>query len=247
MDVNSQNIENIHKIKQELPDFLISSVKIENMATLDEIEFENCNVKEEIYDEIYEDEDPLKVEELNETKFENHNNTKTIDKCNNCGKIFSTKESSDKIIGKKGGLNNREDDFKCSQCLKPYKCDHCQKSFMTTSNLNNHIEVVHEGCKKYKCDKCEKVFGRSNSLQIHTETVHEGLKRHKCLECGKTFGQAGNLQTHIESVHEGLKKYKCDQCGKTFGQAGNLQRHMYIHTSHERDHPYSTSSKINVC
>ena len=52
------------KIKTEAPESdseLISKIKIEN-AILDEIEFKNCNVKEEITEEFdQEREDPLKV------------------------------------------------------------------------------------------------------------------------------------------------------------------------------------------
>ena len=40
---------------------------------------------------------------------------------------------------------------------KPYKCEHCGKSFSVTSALKRHA-VLHTGEKPFQCDVCSKTF-----------------------------------------------------------------------------------------
>ena len=83
MDADWQTIENKQNItptfgslyqkmntEAEADTELISFIKIENTAISDEIEFQNCNVKEEIPDEMGQPNDPLKVVGFNEIKSE---------------------------------------------------------------------------------------------------------------------------------------------------------------------------------
>ena len=44
------------------------------------------------------------------------------------------------------------------------------------SNLNNHVETVHEGKKRFNCDICNAEFGQKSYLNIHVAAVHEGKK-----------------------------------------------------------------------
>lgn len=100
--------------------------------------------------------------------------------------------------------------------MKKYKCYFCSYASNRPSNLNKHIEAVHENLKKFQCDQCEKSFSRGFILKKHQETVHEGLKKYECDLCEKSFGQTSNLKQHIEAVHKGLRKFKCDKCEKSF-------------------------------
>uniref|UniRef100_A0A182SEH8 C2H2-type domain-containing protein n=1 Tax=Anopheles maculatus TaxID=74869 RepID=A0A182SEH8_9DIPT len=47
-----------------------------------------------------------------------------------------------------------------------YKCNQCDKTFVTAVTLKMHIRL-HTGEKPYKCDKCDKAFIRSDYLKTH--------------------------------------------------------------------------------
>ena len=66
----------------------------------------------------------------------------------------------------------------------------------------------------YKCEKCNKEFLTKSYLTTHIENVHEGLKRFKCDTCGKSFSQSGELKRHMAKLHDG-EKFKCEfeNCG----------------------------------
>ena len=112
-----------HKIKQELPEE--SNIKIETPDNLDEIEFKNCNVKEEITEEICQDEDPLKVDEL---KDKIHDKLLKFS-CQKCNKKYTTK------------FNLKEHERKVHVGGKLYHC----KNIMKTCNPispNYELELI---------------------------------------------------------------------------------------------------------
>ena len=53
-----------------------------------------------------------------------------------------------------------------------FQCNTCGKSFASNSNLQGHIENVHEKLKKYKCGHCEISFGRKSDLKRHVKRRH---------------------------------------------------------------------------
>ena len=65
----------------------------------------------------------------------------------------------------------------------PFKCDSCNKSFTSVSQLNGHIKTVRR--RDFNCGSCDKSFKTSSHLNTHTKTVHEGKRDNICQTCGK--------------------------------------------------------------
>ena len=53
---------------------------------------------------------------------------------------------------------------------KPFKCQHCSKSFANTSHLAQHNRI-HAGIKPFKCIHCDKRFTQQVHLQQHLRYV----------------------------------------------------------------------------
>ena len=112
--------------------------------------------------------------------------------------------------------------------LKEYKCDTCVKYFSHTSNLKQHIHIIHKGNKDYQCESCGKSFSQGGHLKRHIHRVHEGHKDYKCDSCGTSFSSGEYLKKHIHIIHEGHKDYKCEPCGKSFSSTSSLKVHMMV-------------------
>jgi uncharacterized Zn-finger protein len=114
---------------------------------------------------------------------------------------------------------------KC-QKIKSYKCDHCDKSFHDTFDLEDHLKLMQCTYSEIKCldytdfqdlmcAQCEETFPLKKQLLIHIESVHEIknaesylMKDDKntkceffCDYCDKGYSTKGNLVVHINAKH----------------------------------------------
>ena len=64
-------------------------------------------------------------------------------KCKECNKEFNFHHSLKLHLYKHSGA-------------RPHKCGLCQKSYLTSNHLKNHVEAVHINSKKYVCNVCNK-------------------------------------------------------------------------------------------
>ncbi|KAK7819463.1 hypothetical protein U0070_015997, partial [Myodes glareolus] len=81
---------------------------------------------------------------------------------------------------------------------RTFKCHHCDATFKRKDTLNVHVQVVHERHKKYRCELCNKAFVTPSVLRSHKKT-HTGEKEKVCPYCGQKFASSGTLRVHIRS------------------------------------------------
>ena len=79
-------------------------------------------------------------------------------------------------------------------------CKQCEKSYMSESALNYHIDIVHaSGGKEFKCKDCEKSFKHKMLLERHKK-LHKKNSYH-CQHCEKTFALKYYLTQHNKKAH----------------------------------------------
>ncbi|KAH8295124.1 hypothetical protein KR018_007545 [Drosophila ironensis] len=114
----------------------------------------------------------------------------------------------------------------------PYKCNHCERAFPRSQDLNLHIRQ-HTGERPSQCKICSKTFISTNKLSRHMR-LHTGQRPYACNLCTKTFVQSNDLKIHIRR-HTGERPYTCGVCGSSFicGSLLNIHRNQKGH--HEPD------------
>ena len=133
-------------------------------------------------------------------------------KCDRCGKGFSTK----RLLSDHTNVHTGE---------KPYKCKFCSSCFASQKNHRIHERGHTDDQKKFRCDICGKGFLLNWLLSDHTN-VHTGKKPYKCKSCSKCFASLGTRDAH-ERGH--TEKFRCDKCGKGFSNNSLLSDHTNVH------------------
>jgi len=87
---------------------------------------------------------------------------------------------------------------------RKYKCETCDKSFVSQSRLTYHKQNVHDP-PKYQCSFCDKPFRSKVSYERHI-LVHSDEKPHQCEFCSYKARTIGNLSSHVRAVHD-IKDY----------------------------------------
>ena len=67
----------------------------------------------------------------------------------------------------------------------PCICEFCGRAFKAKLNLRTHVRNVHARIRKFKCDQCEKDFVTGYLLAEHSKAEHEGMPSHLCPICGR--------------------------------------------------------------
>ncbi|XP_054572740.1 PR domain zinc finger protein 5 [Eptesicus fuscus] len=178
--------------------------------------------------------------------YKNHKKTHSEERpfqCEECKALFRTPFSLHRHLL----IHNSE---------RTFKCHHCDATFKRKDTLNVHVQVVHERHKKYRCELCNKAFVTPSVLRSHKKT-HTGEKEKTCPYCGQKFASSGTLRVHIRShtgerpyqcpycekgfskndglkmhirTHTREKPYKCSDCSKAFSQKRGLDEHRRTHT-----------------
>jgi hypothetical protein len=123
------------------------------------------------------------------------------------------------IAPKKKAATKKKGDGKL-QCL------HCPVSCRFASDLQLHIDAVHENYRDHDCEHCSHTFARIGDLNVHVQTVHDNHREHVCEHCQRTFGRKSSLKIHIETVHQHNKDHICDHCQRAFGHRHSLKMHI---------------------
>jgi uncharacterized Zn-finger protein len=109
---------------------------------------------------------------------------------------------------------------------KPYACSVCGLTFKQTSGLMTHM-MLHTG-KPYKCDLCEKSYVSNHKLVQHSRT-HAGTKAYTCNTCKASFFTSSALKQHERILHSGKKNHTCEVCGHSFKLEVSLKVHLDNH------------------
>ncbi|XP_052895069.1 zinc finger protein 85-like [Anopheles moucheti] len=146
-----------------------------------------------------------------------------------------------------------EKPFRCEHCDKTFtsnrtlvshrschitgqhKCAQCGRAFNRKENLNRHISLKH-GEATIPCDVCPKKFKTITVLNIH-KLSHTGEKRFKCRTetCDKRYLTVADRRRHEMSVHTFERPHKCSYCNAAFIRKRQLMIHERRHTG---DKPY---------
>ena len=126
------------------------------------------------------------------------------------------------------------------------KCSICNVNFSSLSDVNRHIEFVHERKKPDKCEICGASYKRHYKLKAHVLRAHKGTdfydgRDYKCSICDRASTSENGLQIHIKTVHGGNKPHKCLICPMSFSTKYRVEIHTK--TIHETDNAF----KCTLC
>ena len=103
------------------------------------------------------------------------------------------------------------------------KCNACNTSFVTSKQLDKHIEEKHN---QKDCNFCEKTFPNKNQLKKHMDRcVEYGNTTANCNKCQKTVTRFG-LKNHIERCHGKQDNFSCPKCGQKGSSINKIKKHM---------------------
>lgn len=121
------------------------------------------------------------------------------------------------------------------QCIKEeYKCDICDKKFMTRDDRNNHIG---DHFKTYTCTKCGETLVGDRQFEHHRQAkkcvvkVSRECITYECFLCHKgSFFSPRSLRIHVNRLHNPKKTNRteniCKHCHKKFANVYILKSHI---------------------
>lgn len=118
---------------------------------------------------------------------------------------------------------------------KSHKCDHCEKSFDTRSNLTRHMQIHKDITPSFVCEQCGGSYATIHTLREHINDKHTKKKLHTCEVCQREFTNRHLYRNHI-ATHSEDRPFACTICTKAFKLKTNLMRHT------KRNHGTSSSS-----
>lgn len=82
---------------------------------------------------------------------------------------------------------------------RPYKCDYCDKRFLTKPDSNRHMRT-HADKRMFPCKYCPQKFLYSPARATHMR-LHTGLKIYRCQHCLKKFHDYRDMYHHTIKKH----------------------------------------------
>ncbi|XP_037088040.1 zinc finger protein 570-like [Pollicipes pollicipes] len=120
---------------------------------------------------------------------------------------------------------------------RPYRCDTCSASFITTMQVKHHAQREHpelcaSGARRASSRRTGRPVGSSDKQrQAVYDQIREGAGgTFSCSVCGKEGKTKNHVFYHISIKHKALEGYKCQACGKSFFTEAALRVHDRTHT-----------------
>lgn len=118
-------------------------------------------------------------------------------------------------------------DTSVSKASKQHVCPHCEKEFVSRSNLKSHILAVHSATLPFVCDQCGKSYGYKKLLIRHIEKRHSNSaaaavvveEEQAPIDASSNlfFGKERNLKCPVR------------ECQRRFFRQYDLDRHLQSH------------------
>ena len=117
-------------------------------------------------------------------------------------KFKALNDKHEELEKKYGVLEKKYDDV-ISKKSNVFRCDECEETFTTLTNLGKHRKSHQPSIWSYPCDDCEKVFNEEWKLNAHAKKH----TKYRCEICEKTFKYEDAKAKHNKIVHENMKLY----------------------------------------
>ena len=151
--------------------------------------------------------------------------------CNDCGKVFDTKDA--KKINWHRKVHQENEEFQCNQCESKFRRNftlkrHRQECHGEQSDLDQVEEKIVNHFEAY-ADRTKQI------LREESKPPNEKVNKYRCVNCNRTFRLERYLTRHVGLNHKEIEKYECLECNKEFNHKKNLRIHES--TAHSKDDP----------
>ena len=85
----------------------------------------------------------------------------------------------------------------CPTCGKTFKLKQFLKNHLPIHENNGEGVSTTAKKKEYICEKCNKTFNDKSNINAHVQRVHEGVRNLVCIHCGKSFFDNHGLKRHV--------------------------------------------------
>ncbi|KAJ8910494.1 hypothetical protein NQ315_012341 [Exocentrus adspersus] len=196
----------------------------------------------------------------------NINNSSTSrHECLICVRTFRTKNF---LLNHIRLMHSREGYPDLGQELCVFKCEFCEKTFLTKVGCDQHLQANHRehfssgsgqqnhrdemGSSVVSCHLCGKGFKTAGALNFHARS-HNSKRPNsaifKCTKCSTCFQQKAWLNSHMKQCHPKTKDFACFICDEMFAYKDNWKAHnRFMHsgvTSVECEHCGNTFNKTD--
>ncbi|KAF2091854.1 hypothetical protein K490DRAFT_61291 [Saccharata proteae CBS 121410] len=117
--------------------------------------------------------------------------------------------------------------------MGPYKCDTCDRGFVTQRASEQHMDVLGHWAPTFKCETCDRVFGSIHACDQHMDARDHWPRFPECPTCEEAFETDADCESHMDS-HQHWP-YTCEYCYYDSMDKDDMTNHM----DHLQHWPYT--------